>query len=86
MSLDQSQVNSIERCVATLAGGGMALLPELRTRFPGVTFVRCSAEDMDDAPYRKGNGYQLYLIDCSTACIKLTDDLGAADGIVVATA
>lgn len=85
MPLNESQINSIESCVSSLAGSGMPLIPELRTRFPGITFVRCSAEDVDDPPYRAGSGYQLYLVDCSTACIKLTSDPGTADGVVVAT-
>ncbi len=85
MSLNNAQIDSIESCVSALAESGMSLIPELRVRFPGVTFVRCSTEDLDDAPYRTGSGYRLYLIDCSTACIKLTRNLGTADGVVVAT-
>lgn len=84
MSLNESQLNSIEVSIKALLATNNPLLPGLRSMFPGVTFVRCSAQDMDVPPFRSGNKYQLYLLDRSEPCIKLTDCLDRADGVIVA--
>lgn len=85
MPLSIALIDSIAAKISAFPGNGGIPIPDLRASFPGITFVRCRAEDMDDAPYRRGKGYDLYLIDCSSACIKLTDQPEAADGVVVAT-
>lgn len=84
MPMSESQINSIEVSIKALLAINNPLLPGLRSMFPGVTFVRCSAQDMDVPPFRTGNKYQLYLLDRSEACIKLTDQLDKADGVIVA--
>jgi hypothetical protein len=84
MPLNDTQISSVENCISALMKSGEPLIPELRKRFPGITFVRCNAEDMDNSAYRIGKGYQLFLINCSEACIRLTCDPGLADGLVVA--
>jgi hypothetical protein len=85
MRLNKTLIDSIAAKISTFPGNGGIPIPDLRASFPGITFVRCRAEDMDNAPYRRGNGYDLHLIDCSSACIKLTDSPECADGVVVAT-
>lgn len=85
MPISTRQIHAVEECVHELMRGGEPLLPGLRSRFPGLAFVRCDAEDMDDAPYRSGNGYQLFLIDCREGCIRLTCEPEVADGFVVTT-
>ena len=84
MSLDESQIVLIEASIKALLATGNPLLPGLRNMFPDITFVRCSAQDMDATPYRASNKYQLYLMDRSETCIKLTDNLACADGVIVA--
>lgn len=84
MSLDESQIVLIEASIKALLATGNPLVPGLRNMFPGVTFVRCNAQDMDAPPYRVSDKYQLYLMDRSEACIKLTDRLESADGVIVA--
>ncbi len=84
MPLNESQIISIEASIKALMATDNALMPGLRSLFPGITFVRCSANDMDALPYRKSNRYQLYLMDRSQGCIRLTDQLEHADGIIVA--
>lgn len=84
MSLDESQIVLIEASIRALLATGNPLVPGLRNMFPDITFVRCSAQDMDGTPFRSNEKYQLYLIDRSEACIKLTDNLGSADGVIVA--
>ena len=84
MPLNESQIISIEASIKALMATGNPLVPGLRGMFPDITFVRCSAQDMDAPPFRISNRYQLYLMDRSEACIKLTDRLEAADGVIVA--
>jgi len=84
MPLTETQINSIEASIKALMATENPLIPGLRSMFPGVTFVRCSAQDMDSPPYRTSNKFQLFLLDRSEACIRLTDELECADGVIVA--
>ena len=65
---------------------GDELVSHLRRSFPGVHFSICSDDDM---PPRlspaAGNAYcQLYYVDSSDHCLRLTTDAEAATGLVVA--
>ena len=84
MSLNESQINAIEASIQELQAVGDPLIPGLRGKFPDIVFVRCDASDMDGQPYRSSNKVQLYLIDRSEVCIRLTDQLESADGVIVA--
>ncbi len=84
MAITETQLGSIETSISALLASGAALVPELRSQFPEFTFVRCTQGDMDAAPYRCGEGYQLYLINRKSLCINLTDSPAQADGVVVA--
>lgn len=84
MPLNESQIISIEASIKALQDVGDPLLPGLRGLFPDIAFVRCNAQDMDSAPYRSDKKYQIYLMDRSELCIKLTDSLESADGVIVA--
>lgn len=85
MTVSSLQINAVEECVRGLMQSGEPLLPGLRSRFPGLAFVRCDAEDMDEAPCREGSGYRLFLIDRREGCIQVTGDPELADGFVVTT-
>jgi hypothetical protein len=84
MSMNETQITAIETYIKALMATGNPLVPGLRNMFPDITFVRCSAGDMDAPPYRTNNKYQLYLMDRSETCIRLTDRLECADGVIVA--
>jgi hypothetical protein len=84
MSMNESQITAIEASIKALHAIGSPLMPGLRNMFPDVTFVRCSAQGMDETPYRISKKYQLYLMDLGEACIRLTDCLESADGVIVA--
>jgi len=84
MPMNESQITSIEASIKALMATGNPLMPGLRNMFPGITFVHCSAGDMDGTPYRSSNRYQLYLMNRSEVCIKLTSQLESADGVIVA--
>lgn len=59
-------------------------LPMLKECFPGLSFVRLSASDMSEPPFRALPNYNLYLIDTREHCVQLTSDPGCATGVVVA--
>jgi hypothetical protein len=84
MPMNEAQIVSIEASIKALMATGNPLVPGLRNMFPNITFVRCSTGDMDATPYRSNEKYQLYLMDRSEACIRLTDRLECADGVIVA--
>lgn len=84
MPLTETQLNTIEASIKALMATGNPLVPGLRGMFPGITFVRCSAEDMDSTPFRTSNKFQLFLMDRSEVCIRLTDQLECADGVIIA--
>ena len=84
MPINETQIVSIEASIRTLIAAGDPLVQGLRSLFPDIVFVRCSGRDMDAPPYRSSNKYQLYLFDRSQMCIRLTDRLESADGVIVA--
>lgn len=84
MALNESQIAAIENSIKALRATGNRLMPGLRSRFPEISFVRCDAGDMEGTPYCSGEHYQLYLIDRSDVCIRLTEQLESADGVIIA--
>lgn len=85
MALTDPQISAIENSIKALRATGNPLMPGLRSMFPDISFVRCDASDMTEgSPYRSGEHYRLYLIDRSDICIKLTDQLEVADGVIIA--
>ena len=59
-------------------------LPILKDCFPDLSFVRMSAADMDEKPFRSLPNFDLYLLDGREHCVMLTDDPSLATGVVVA--
>lgn len=84
MPLTMEQIDAIDQSVAKLQENRQPLIPALRKLFPDIVFVRCDASDMDGPPFRSGEHHRLYLLDRSEVCIRLTDQLDIADGVVIA--
>lgn len=59
-------------------------IPMLKGCFPELSFVRLSASDIDEPPFRAVEGYNLYLLDTSEHCVKITNNPTMASAIVVA--
>jgi len=59
-------------------------LPILKECFPGISFVRMSASDITEAPFRSMPEYNLYLLDGREHCVQLTHDPAHATAVVVA--
>jgi hypothetical protein len=84
MAISDQDFAEIERLLASGAADA-ALSAEFRQRFPGLTLTRCAASDLDqEIPYRRYPGFDLYLVDRSEHCWRVTADPGRATGIVLA--
>jgi|GEM_PF-2713523 len=85
MSMTEDQIDAIDKSVVQLQADKRPLIAGLRELFPGVVFVRCPAEDVREGqPFRSGEHHRLYLLDRSEMCIRFTDQLETADGVVIA--
>jgi hypothetical protein len=56
----------------------------LRNCFPALNFVRLSAADIDEQPFRQLPHYNLYLLDAREHCVQITSSLNEATGLVLA--
>lgn len=56
----------------------------LKDSFPDVRFIRMSASDIDEPPFRALDHYNLYLLDTREHCAQITNDLARATGVVLA--
>ncbi|KEA62589.1 hypothetical protein ADIMK_3061 [Marinobacterium lacunae] len=65
---------------------GEALINELRTRYPDYHFTWCFEDDIGATakPWTERETFNLYLVNSSDHCSKLSSDAGSASGIVLA--
>lgn len=57
----------------------------LRAEFPGTHFTWCMEDDIGlEEPVVERSAFNLYLVDGQAHCLKLTSDMNAASGIVIA--
>ena len=84
MAITDSELKQIETLFAVgAADAGVAA--EFRRRFPGLSLTRCAASDMNgEQPYRCTSGFDLYLVDRTDHCWRLTTESARATGIVLA--
>jgi hypothetical protein len=78
------QLSDIAQWVET-RGVDDAALSGLRQAYPDLHFTDCLDDDINDAePALQGAGINLYLVDSRQHCLRLTDDLQHASGVVLA--
>lgn len=85
MCITVETLNEIESALVEFKKLTNNPLPLLKDCFPGLSFVRLSASDIDEPPFRALADYNLYLLDAREHCVQLTSDPAAATGVVVAT-
>jgi len=62
-----------------------AALAGFRHDFPGLSVTRCDVSDLGvEPPFRQYPRFNLYLVDASDHCWRLTADPARATGVVVA--
>ena len=84
MGLSAGDIAEID---ALLAAPGVAAqaFATLRERFPGLSVTRVDASDLSlETPFRRYEGFDLYLVDGSNHCWSLTDSPGDATGVAIA--
>lgn len=83
--ITQTQLDDVI-CAAEQGPLDDALLVRLRSTHPGIHFTLCSddAVSANAKPTVERSGFNLYLVNSSSHCSVLTNDLGSASGIVVA--
>jgi hypothetical protein len=57
---------------------------QLRGRFPHLSWTKCDASDVSEAPFRTYSRFELHLVDRSDHCVQITADPARATGIVLA--
>lgn len=84
MALSPEQLAQVGALLLRIAPGDNPL-PELRAAFPGLVFSRCDASDMfGEIPSLRAGRYDLYLVDNSEHCWRITADPHSAGGVVIA--
>jgi len=56
----------------------------LRRRFPLLSWTRCDASDVTEAPFQSFARFDVHLLDGSDHCVRITADPAQATGIVLA--
>jgi hypothetical protein len=84
MCISAETINEIELTLKQFDKLTSNPLPILNACFPNLSFVRMSASDLDETPFRSLQHFNLYLLDGREHCVQLTDDPNLATGMVVA--
>lgn len=84
MALSQEQLAQIAALLQHAAPSENPL-PGLRAAFPGLVFSRCDASDMSgETPVLRAGSYDLFLVDNSDHCWRITADPHSAGGVLIA--
>lgn len=83
MGLAADEWTLIDRILNDSAGDGQ-VLADLRRQFPHLSWTRCDASDVAEAPFRTYAGFDLHLLDGADHCVQLTEDPARATGLVIA--
>lgn len=83
MAVNPEELNEIERMLSTPELGAQAFA-ELRRRFPHLSWTRCDASDVTEAPFRSYESVDLHLLDSADHCAQITADPACVTGIILA--
>ena len=84
MCITTETMNEIETSLIQFHQLSNNPIPMLKDCFPETSFLRMSASDFDEAPFRSLTNYDLFLLDGREHCVQLTNDLSVATAVVVA--
>ena len=66
-------------------GGQADVIAKLRERWPGMHFTHCLEDELClEQPVREGDTANVYVVDGSEHCMKITNDPQGATGILIA--
>lgn len=83
MSLCSAQIQMIDRIFQDAEQASQAII-DLRANFSGFSLTRCGASDVAmETPFRRYRTAELYLVDGTDHCWRLTNDPTTATGFVL---
>jgi hypothetical protein len=82
--IDEELVSNVAK-IANSKPVDETLKEELKQAFPGIRFTLCSEDDIHAGkPVLESEGFEIYLVGSSDACLTLTNDYALATGVVIA--
>jgi hypothetical protein len=82
--ITQEQLSQIGHLVAAQPLSE-SVIAQLRSQFPQHHFTYCTDDDVVAArPVHQGSGFNLYLVDGRGHCLRFTQEMECATGLVVA--
>jgi hypothetical protein len=83
MALGEDELLEIDRALSA-PDVDARVFSELRRRFPHLSWTKCDASDVTEAPFRSYSRFEIHLVDRSGHCLQITADPTRASGIVLA--
>lgn len=84
MPLSEEAISKIERALG-LANADFQAVAGLRGHLPGLSLTRCDLADLGvETPFREYPRFNVYLVDGSDHCWRITADPARATGLVLA--
>jgi hypothetical protein len=83
MALSTDEIMEIENMLSA-PGADANTFAQLRIRFPHLSWTRCDASDVSEAPFRTCSQFDIHLLDSADHCAHITADPARATGIIVA--
>ena len=82
--ITQEQINTVCELVKSQPISEQ-IVASLRSSFPDMHFTYCMDDDVVNAkPVFEDTSFNLYLVNSSSHCLSLTNDLDSASGLVIA--
>lgn len=82
--ITQEQLNSVGELLKNQPISEQ-VVEKLRSGFPDLRFTYCMDDDIVGAiPVLEDQQFNLYLVNSSSSCLSLTNDMEAASGVVIA--
>jgi hypothetical protein len=83
MALSAEELTEIEQVLSGLATDA-PVVAEMKGRFPKLSWTRCDASDVVEAPYRSSAVYDIHLLNSTDHCSQITSDPAKATGVILA--
>ena len=83
MALSADELSEIDRMLSA-PDVDAQVLGTLRQRFPHLTWTRCDASDVTEAPFRSYSRFDVHLLNAAGHCAHVTAVPAHATGIILA--
>jgi hypothetical protein len=83
MALTAEELTEIEQVLSGLASDA-PVIAEMKGRYPKLSWTRCDASDVVEAPYKSNALYDIHLLNSTDHCSQITSDPAKATGIILA--